>query len=96
MKPAEALRILGLQGPSTSDEVNSAFKRHARALTIHAPEDVIEPFHTIDDLREARHILLNSAQGQNITCPTCRGSGKVQVGFKVHQCAACTGTGEKK
>ena len=96
MKNLEALQILGLEPECGASEVHAAFKRKTGQLTAPQADDVVENLYTIGELQHARRVLLNNTETENLPCQTCKGSGKVQLGFRMHTCAVCSGTGERK
>jgi len=84
----EALRILRLTGQPSAEEVRAAYRaaaaRSIQSGATHLPRAV----------RQARDFLV---QGHiNPPCQTCRGRGKVAVGFAMSPCLMCGGTGESK
>ena len=96
MTSQDALEILDLQSGASAAEIFAAYKAKCRALTNPRGDDLLEPFYSVAELRQAYRVLTKSSETQNSPCKTCRGSGKVQSGFQVRACVACGGTGERK
>ena len=96
MNRTEAMLLLNLTGKPGPDAVREAFRRRAQALILPDKDAVIEPFYSIEELRAAREVLINSDSAKVYACKVCRGSGKTQVGMLPQTCMACGGTGEKR
>ena len=96
MNRPHALSLLSLTGHPSTEDVRAAFKRLSRQLVAPQANDVIEPFHTIIDLRLARDTLIILPENDFPPCIICKGRGKVQSGFNVQPCVACAGSGEKR
>lgn len=85
----QAAKLLGCAVSASADEVRRAF-----AITARDSHPDSRPSHLLDvpapdlrDLKLARDVLLTAAgEVRPATCPHCRGSGWVQVGFKQERC----------
>lgn len=78
---SDALRLLGLTGIPSADEVRAAF---AKAAKEQHPDTGCELMHTMDTLKEARGCLLRVGHYQgHITnvCTLCSGTGYQIRGF---------------
>ena len=96
MTREQALIALSLRDPVSPPIVRAAFVRACGRRTAPRPDDVVENYYTIDDLREARAILTNSTPTKIKACVACRGRGSVQMGFEPQTCVSCGGTGEQR
>lgn len=93
MTRPEALALLHLTDPTAKLAPQAAFRALASDLTSDRWGRGPKP--TIDALREARDILLNSPEPAKLPCQICRGRGKISTGFHIATCPTCRGTGEQ-
>lgn len=102
MKRDEALRILELDRAMpdlTPDIVQEAFRRLVKLShpdTAGSAGESNLTHLTVDQLTEAKKVLLESLQGTDLYCRLCKGRGSVRGNMGVRKCVACGGTGERK
>ena len=96
MTREQALSALSLRDPVSPPIVRAAFVRACARRTAPRPDDVVENYYTIDDLREARSLLTKSTPTKIKSCVACKGRGSVQMGFEPQTCVSCGGTGERR
>lgn len=102
MNRVEALKILGLDKALpdlTSDMVLEAFRSRVKLVHPDTAESAGESNVThlsVQQLTEAKKVLLESLQGTDLYCRLCRGRGMVPSHMGCRKCVACKGTGERR
>jgi DnaJ-class molecular chaperone len=92
------MKLLGLIEPEDRSvrSIRAAWARKVRITHPDTAPDVAEAAKSnIETISAARDLLLDLLTGQNATCKTCKGSGKVRGRMGAVDCYACNGTGEK-
>jgi DnaJ-class molecular chaperone len=99
MKPAEALKILGLgssMADLTPEIVNTAFRQRIKSAHPDTASESKPSTMSVQELTTAKKIALESLDGSDLCCKLCQGRGMVRSSMGFRQCVACKGTGERK
>lgn len=96
MKLHEAREIMGLQRSPLDYETADIRRLYAQRVKEAHPDTGSRCGVSIQELQQARDLLLEALESQKCTCKLCQGVGQVRRGMAWRTCSACRGKGETR
>ncbi len=98
----DALQLLNLNPAHPTPSASTVRAAWARMIRVYHPDTsehdshMLDPPLAIQQLTEARDLLLDVSAGADRACKFCHGTGRVRGRLGAQDCTMCRGTGDKQ